>query len=170
MERKSGSHRPVSGETSALWISCHCKHYFSGLVNIWMMKAKPFLAWYASKIIFHISDPWHKILENVFSKCFLIMGCKHIYKCLSSHKLLWLQVCGHSGLCWRAGWSSGLRIYWHFHCSFCINSGNFSCASMYLEQIIAEVEVPPCFFLGVEISCSLLAEVVALADELLRAM
>lgn len=59
--------------TSSLWISC-TKHYFSGLLNIWMMKAKPFLASCASKIIFHISDPWHKILENVFLSAFLILG------------------------------------------------------------------------------------------------
>lgn len=35
---------------------------------------------------------------------------------------------------------------------------------------MAEVEVPSCFFLGVEISCSLLAEVVAVADEVLKSM
>lgn len=35
-----------------------------------------------------------------------------------------------------------------------------------LEQTIADVAVPSCFSLGVEVSCSLISEVVAVEDEL----
>lgn len=39
-----------------------------------MMKAKPFLACCTSKIVFHVSDPRDKTLENVFLSVFLILG------------------------------------------------------------------------------------------------
>lgn len=42
----------------------------------------------------------------MFFLVFLVFGV-NIYKCLSSHKLLWVQICGQSGLYWRAGWPSG---------------------------------------------------------------
>lgn len=71
---KAGSHRPVLGRGPLLSGFHATKHYFSGLLNIWMMKTKPFLACCASKIILHVSDPWHKILENVFLSAFLILG------------------------------------------------------------------------------------------------